>query len=250
MKWSSREWLALSWGKKYRHLHVSRFGVIPKSHQPNKWRLIVDLSHPPDWSVNTGISRELCSMAYVTNDDAVRKLVSVGKGALMSKIDIKSAFRLIPVHPANRHLLGMEWNGQFYITLTHACLLACPKLFNVIADLLEWILYDRGVSYVLHYLDDYFTVGGPDSPECRRNLDIIMKICKILGIPLALEKVAGPATSLDFLGILLDSLRMEAQLPQEKWFGYEEQLGSGLHASQQRRERSYHCWVSSNMPQR
>ena len=26
--------------------HISRFGVIPKNHQPNKWRLIVDLSHP------------------------------------------------------------------------------------------------------------------------------------------------------------------------------------------------------------
>ena len=68
-------------GGKIPSLHVSRFGVIPKSHQPNKWRLIVDLSHPPDWSVNTGISRELCSMSYVTIDDAVRKLVSVGKGA-------------------------------------------------------------------------------------------------------------------------------------------------------------------------
>lgn len=26
--------------------HISRFGVIPKHHSPNKWRLIVDLSHP------------------------------------------------------------------------------------------------------------------------------------------------------------------------------------------------------------
>jgi len=28
------------------HAHISRFGVIPKNHQSNKWRLIVDLSHP------------------------------------------------------------------------------------------------------------------------------------------------------------------------------------------------------------
>ena len=26
--------------------HVSRFGVISKNHQPNKWWLIVDLSYP------------------------------------------------------------------------------------------------------------------------------------------------------------------------------------------------------------
>ena len=26
--------------------HISRFGVIPKGHQPDKWRLIIDLSFP------------------------------------------------------------------------------------------------------------------------------------------------------------------------------------------------------------
>ena len=25
-------------------IHISRFGVIPKNHKPEKWRLIVDLS--------------------------------------------------------------------------------------------------------------------------------------------------------------------------------------------------------------
>jgi len=32
--------------------HVSRFGVIPKNHQPNKWRLTVDLSYLDNGSVN------------------------------------------------------------------------------------------------------------------------------------------------------------------------------------------------------
>ena len=39
--------------------HISRFGVIPKSHQPNKWRLIIDLSHPKGKSINDGIRKEL-----------------------------------------------------------------------------------------------------------------------------------------------------------------------------------------------
>ena len=38
----------------------------------------------------------------------------------------------------------------------------------------------------------------------------------MLGIPLALEKVDGPTTSLDILGITLDTARMEARLPAEK----------------------------------
>ena len=49
--------------------HVSRFGVIPKNHQPDIWRLIIDLSHPKGYSVNDGIPKDLCSMSYITTDD-------------------------------------------------------------------------------------------------------------------------------------------------------------------------------------
>ena len=38
----------------------------------------------------------------------------------------------------------------------------------------------------------------------------------MLGIPLAIAKVEGPTTVLEFLGILLDTTRMEARLPENK----------------------------------
>ena len=38
----------------------------------------------------------------------------------------------------------------------------------------------------------------------------------MLGIPLALEKVEGPSTSLNFLGITLDKGKMEVHLPDDK----------------------------------
>jgi len=46
-------------------VHVSKFGVIPKSNQPGKWRLILDLSSPNGASVNDGIQKELCSLQYM-----------------------------------------------------------------------------------------------------------------------------------------------------------------------------------------
>ena len=36
-------------------IQINRFGVIPKNHQPGKWRLIVDLSDPAGFSINDGI---------------------------------------------------------------------------------------------------------------------------------------------------------------------------------------------------
>ena len=38
-------------------VHINRFGVIPKSGQPGKWRLIVDISYPNGKSVNSAIDR-------------------------------------------------------------------------------------------------------------------------------------------------------------------------------------------------
>ena len=42
-------------------VHVNKIGVIEKSSQPGKWRLIVDLSHPEGRSINDFISSQLCS---------------------------------------------------------------------------------------------------------------------------------------------------------------------------------------------
>ena len=33
-------------------------------------------------------------------DHAIEHIVSMGQGALLAKIDVQSAFRLLPVHPA------------------------------------------------------------------------------------------------------------------------------------------------------
>ena len=91
-------------------LHISRFGVIPKKSQPRKWRLIVDLSAPEGHSVNDVISDELCSLRYPSFDTAVHLLAVHGPGAHLSKLDIKEAYRMIPVHPWNWFLLGILWN--------------------------------------------------------------------------------------------------------------------------------------------
>ena len=98
------------------NVHCSRLGVIPKS-TPGEWRLILDLSFPTHHSVNDGIAKDLCSLQYPTIDQAIGHIIKLGKGALLAKIDIKQAYRNIPVHPDDRHLLGMMWENEIYIDL-------------------------------------------------------------------------------------------------------------------------------------
>ena len=199
------------------HGQINRFGVIQKHHKPDSWRLIIDLSHPHNHSINDGIPSSLCSIKYITIDDAIHQILSLGRGTMMAKIDIKSAFRLLPVHPADRHLLMMNWNNSLYIDLCIPFgLRPAPKLFNVAADLLQWIAKHHGVTPLLHYLDDFLTLGPPQSDVCHHNLNTLIHLCHQLGVPLALEKVEGPTACLPFLGIILDSERMEVRLPDDK----------------------------------
>ena len=107
-------------------------------------------------------------------------------------------------------MLGMQWKEEVHIdTCLPFGLHLAPKMFNILADFLAWIACQHGVSFLIHYLDDFLTMGPPSSPTYQRNLDTL---CNYLGVPLALEKVEGPSTALPFLGIELDTIRMEAWL--------------------------------------
>ena len=95
---------------KFPQIHTSRFGVIPKG-LTGRWWLIVDMSSPEGGSVNDGIPEELCSLSYVGIKDAARAIQDRGRGAVMAKVDVKSAYRNIPVHPEDRWMMGMMWEG-------------------------------------------------------------------------------------------------------------------------------------------
>jgi len=189
----------------------------------------VDLSHPSGHSINDGIPKDLCSLTYITVDTAIEQIQTLGRGTLLTKLDIKSAFCLLPVHLADRHLLAMKWNNHIYIdTCLPFGLYSTPKLFNILADLLSWILEHMGVSPIMHYLNDFLTVGPPDTIECSQNLQVMKGVCQHLGVPLALEKVEGPSKTITFLGILLDTEKMEAHLPADKLQCIRSQVASWL----------------------
>ena len=199
-------------------LHVSRFSVIPKRRRPGKWRLIVDLSHPAGNSVNDGIKGDDFTLSYARVDDAIDFIMQEGRGTLLAKIDIRDAYRLIPVHPDDRPLLGMAWRSQFFVDLAlPSGLRSAPFIFNQFAEGWHWILqHNHGIRFLLHYLDDFLTGGAPYSDECLQNLRILQSVALCLGIPLAEEKVEGPSTTLPFLGVELDTLLLQARLPEDK----------------------------------
>ena len=135
-----------------------------------KWRLILHLEGA---SINDGADPALCSLTYTSVDWAVRMVLNTGRGALLAKLDLESAYRMIPVHPDDHPLLGMKWREQYMVNAALPFgLRSAPKNFNVLADCINWIFRKQVVTSI-HYLDDFLIVGrgthGNVMTHCKKH---------------------------------------------------------------------------------
>ena len=94
------------------NLQCSGLGAIPK-HDGGR-RIIYHLSVPPGLSINDFIDSDSYSLSYCSVDDAYTIINELGTGALLSKIDLKNAIRLIPVQQSDWNLLGIHWRDRYY----------------------------------------------------------------------------------------------------------------------------------------
>ena len=151
-------------------IQITRIGVIPKKSSSSKWRLITDVSFSPGKSVNDGINPELTTLSYINVDQIAHKITQLGRGSQLSKMDIEEAYRIVPIHPDDRHLLGCQSDNQVYIDISLPFgLRSAPIIFTALADALQWVIEQRGTSHVAHYLDDFVTVGTPNTDQCYIN---------------------------------------------------------------------------------
>ena len=179
--------------------------------------MIVDLSYPGGRSVNNLIPSDLCSLRYPSVDDAVDYILALGRYTQLIKSDLKNTYHILPIHREDRHLLGVCWEEDVYVD---PCLpfglRSAPKIFTAFADSLAWILHHRGVRHLIHYLDDFLIFASPFADEGRLLLDTVLGMLADLRVPVALNKLEGPDTTVTFLGIVIDTARMELRLPLDK----------------------------------
>ena len=104
----------------------------------------------------------------------------------MAKVDLKSAFRMVPILASEWELLGMYWRGQYYII---TCLPfgphLAPSIFNNFASALHWILETNYGATILHYLDDFLLVTLQNNLSARSTM---FWVCERMGVPVATEK--------------------------------------------------------------
>jgi hypothetical protein len=207
----------------FRHYVCSPLKTVPKKGNAAKFRIIHHLSYPHGGSINTFTADWPCPLAGF--DHAVRIVRQLGQGCYMAKVDVKAAYRCIPVRPADWPLLGMRWEGMYYFhrTLPFGLRSAC-HLWERYATAMEWVIRTQfEVRHITHYVDDTFLANSTET-LCARDLARTKAGMAALGAPDAVDKTEGPATALTYLGIRIDSAEMSISLDAAKLAAILEQL--------------------------
>lgn len=198
---------------------INAMGFVPKK-EPNQYRMIVDLSQPEGNSVNFHIDRAESQVFYPSVQSAIDLILALheqGKQPTLAKVDIKSAFRLLPLAPSQFPLMGLSLDNQYYVDafLPMGGASSC-RIFQEFSDAVAHIAKVQGnIDDLVNYLDDFLLVS-PGSRKSAIDLQSFQNLAADIGLPLAPEKMDGPAHVLTFLGIELDCLNLEARLPPDK----------------------------------
>lgn len=215
----------------YKYAHdkptiISPLGAIPKEGQ-NDVRLIHDCSRPVgdalnDYSVPTSVHYESIDNAF--------KLA--GPNMYMCKIDLKSAYRSVAIHPDDYCMTGLQFkftNDQFVTTLFDVRLpfgsSKGPMIFHRLSQSVKRMMARRGYSNIVVYLDDFLCVNDSYEKCCETQL-VLMSLLIKLGFQVSWKKVIGPSQCVEFLGVMIDTSTCTVSLSDQKLGNLYEKLQS------------------------
>ncbi len=185
-------------------LYSYSFGLREKK-TPGKFRVIHNLSAPFGGpSVNSHIPKEAISL-----------IQDIRPWAVLAKTDIEHAYKLIPIHSQDIPALGLRWYDDWLwdCTLPMGSRSGCA-IFESFSEAIQFLAEARGCGKMSHVLDDFLMVSANKHISDSR-LSAFLSLCRLLGIPVVVKKTKS-GTCLVFLGITLDTIKMEARLPQDK----------------------------------
>ena len=171
--------------------HLSPIMTRPKA-DPEKRRIITDLTYPRPRSVNAYIRKNMVMGLTKTHslpsvDAVVTRILDLGTGAKMFTLDISHAYKNFKSCPLDWPLLATKWDQAYYLDITMPfSARASSGHMQRVADAIVEILKQKGI--VVHmYLDDLVVIAK-DEVEAAAHYDIARALLHELGLPEASEK--------------------------------------------------------------
>ena len=192
----------------FKDITINPLGLVPKTildpKNPDSYRMITDLCCS---GINAQIDQDLSWVQYTKFDAIIQTCLKKQAGCYLAKTDIKSAFRIVPVHPDDWVHLGARCRSFYFMDkcLPFGFATSCA-IFEEIARALEALVKERLTSQsVNHYLDDY--IGCDQTiPLTNQVVHTLVDVAMHLGIPIAWETMVWATTCLQFLGLDVDTI--------------------------------------------
>jgi hypothetical protein len=190
---------------------TSRAYCTPLDRRPKsngKFRIIQNLSFPKQDSPNDTVDSEQYHCRYPKAEFAAAAMRTLGARAWAVVVDVKGAFRLMPVHASQRYLLGFMLGGRLFVhNVAPFGGRATPAIWETLAQLVQWILRQRiqaivGRHAITHYLDDFLVILDSQA-AAEAALAVVLETLASLRIPAAPQKLQM-AEAVDWIGMRFD----------------------------------------------
>ena len=134
------------------------------------------------------------------------------------RIDIKHAFKCLPLSPCQWYLTGFTFLGGYFIqTQTPFGASASCLHFERVARLLTWIIrHECPSAHITNYLDDFWLTQKTKGQLIALSNKFLQIVETDIGFPISHNKTIGPAQILDFVGLTADLINMRVSLPRDK----------------------------------
>ena len=138
------------------------------------------------------------------------------EGCFFASLDLKDAYFSVNIHPQSRKFFRFKFQGILYqFRGLPQGFKDSPRIFTKIIKPILGILRTKGHKLV-GYIDD-FCVKGNSKKECTESIKTTGRLFDELGFTVHPSKsVFEPANSIVFLGFVLDSIKMEVSVSDEK----------------------------------
>ena len=206
---------------------IHSLGAVPKG--DDDYRAIVDCSSPEGDCVNEHTAGCRANFSY-NSVESVTEIMQ--RGDYLATVDISNAYRAINTHPMSREKQGLAWDfgsGLVYLRDNRLCmgLSSSPYVFSKISDFVVRCMVREGYRLCINYLDDFCVVARTES-DCLSAQWALVRILRRLGFYVSYKKLVSAGQKIRFLGIEMDSVKMELRLPVDKLMKLQELLKSFL----------------------
>jgi len=194
--------------------------------QNDKIRIVLNVSLPENFSFNSNIKEEKMEKVKMSSARLFGYSVKkAGKNALMSKFDLKDAYKNIPCKESDLRLQGFSWLNKYFFECTQIFgARTAVANFDILGNTLKTIAHvgcEIPSDLVHRQLDDVPIVGPSNKNWCQEYTESYKRTCDEMLISTApdcpkLEKAFKNSTVGKVLGINFDTKILSWSLPYEK----------------------------------